>query len=116
MQPLALIKECSHFALHPGDYCSITKSSLAAIPVGSKVIYFGPILEVAMVSTTIVIDAGDGDTAIGNCSVDIKTNTGTCSFWAGSGKLQGFQALLTLSADPNGKEYHWDGVYAVGGG
>ena len=115
MQPLALVKECSHMTLRSGDYCSITKSSLAAIPVGSKVIYFGPIMEVAMFSSVMVIDAGDGDTTIGNCAVDIKTNAGTCSFWAGSGTLQGFQALLTLTADPDGKQYHWDGSYGMVG-
>lgn len=113
MQPLHLVKECSQFTGKPGDYCSVIKSDLAAIPAGSKIFYFGPHLNSTILSSSILIDAGNGCTAIGYCNVNNPEATGTCSFWAGSGTLQGFQALLTLTADPNGTDYHWDGSYAM---
>ncbi len=113
--PMALVKECSHFDNKPGTYCSIIKSNLAAIPVGTKVIYLGPLIDGPILSSSIVLDTGDGSTALGYCNVSNAANTGTCSFWAGSGKLQGFQALVTLTADANGTDYHWDGGYRLTG-
>ena len=38
---LVVAKECSGFVNDP-PYCAITSSSLAAIPVGSKIIYLNP--------------------------------------------------------------------------
>ncbi|MFN0115992.1 MAG: hypothetical protein ACKVPY_15075 [Paracoccaceae bacterium] len=113
MQPLHLVKECSQWTGQPGDYCSIIKSDLEAIPVGTRIFYYGPLMASVVLSSIIVIDAGGGSTAIGNCSVNNTESTGTCSFWAGSGALRGFQALVTLSVDPNGTDYHWDGSYAM---
>jgi hypothetical protein len=113
MKPLHLVKECSQFTGKSGDFCSITKSDLAAIPAGATVFYYGPLLASVVLSSSIMIDAGGGTTAIGYCNVNNPANTGTCSFWAGSGALRGFQALVTLSADPNGTEFHWDGSYTI---
>ena len=113
-QDLHLVKECSHFDGKPGTFCQITDSSFAAIPVGSKIFYYGPVIGPAILSTAIVLDAGDGNTAIGNCSVEPNKNYGTCTFWAGSGTLRGFQALVTLSpVDGNAAAFHWDGFYDV---
>jgi hypothetical protein len=112
MQPLHLVKECSTFTGKSGDYCTITQSDLAAIPVGSNIYYYGPLIATPVASTSIVLDARNGTTAIGYCNLDNPANTGTCSFWAGSGGLRGFQAVVTLTADANGSDYHWDGSYA----
>ena len=112
LQPLSLAKECSKFAGHPGDICTITKSSLAAIPAGSKVVYYGPILGPDLLASTILLDAGDGNTAIGSCNVDLPKSSGACTFWAGSGTLQGFTAMVNLTIDGTGL-FHWDGGYAI---
>lgn len=112
-QPLHLVKECSQFTGKPGDFCSVTKSDLAAIPVGSKIFYFDSDQVSAILSSAIVLDAGNGALAIGHCSVNNPEATGTCTFSAGSGALQGLRALVTLTADTNGTDYHWDGIYTM---
>ena len=111
-QPLNLAKECSEFTAHSGDHCTITASNLAAIPVGSKVYYYGPVIGPAILSTAVLIDAGNGVTAIGYCNVDLPKSAGACTFWAGSGALAGFQALVNLTIDPKGL-FHWDGAYSI---
>ena len=110
--PLSLAKECSEFTAHSGDHCTITASSLEAIPVGSKVYYYGPVIGPAILSTSIVLVAGDGTTAIGYCNVELAKSAGACTFWAGSGKLAGFQALVNLTIDGTGL-FHWDGTYTI---
>jgi hypothetical protein len=110
--PLSIAKECSKFTARPGDYCTITKSSLAAIPVGTKAIYYGPVLGPAILSTDVLLDAGDGNTALGYCNVDFEKGVGVCTFWAGSGTLAGFQALVNLTVDSTGL-FHWDGAYSM---
>jgi hypothetical protein len=110
--PLSIAKECSKFTGHAGDFCTITQSSLAAIPVGAKVIYFGPVLGPPILASTVLIDAGGGNTAMGSCNVEQTTWTGTCAFWAGSGSLQGFEGLVKLTVDKTGL-FHWDGAYSL---
>jgi hypothetical protein len=112
-KPLSLTKECSKFTAHSGDFCSITASSLDLIPVGAKVFYYGPVIGPAILSTAIVLDAGEGNTAIGYCNVDLPKSAGACTFWAGSGTLTGFQALVNLTVDSTGL-FHWDGSYSLG--
>ena len=111
---LNLVKECSQHDGKPGAFCTITNSSYDAIPVGSKVIYYGPVIGPAILNSAILIDAGEGNTAIGNCSVDLQKNWGTCTFWAGSGTLRGFQAIVALSpVDGEPASFHWDGFYNI---
>ena len=110
--PLSLSKECSEFTAHSGDHCTITESSLEAIPVGSKVYYYGPVIGPAILSTTVVLVAGEGTTAIGYCNVELAKSAGVCTFWAGSGKLTGFQALVNLTVDGAGL-FHWDGTFTI---
>jgi hypothetical protein len=112
LQPLSMAKECSKFAGHFGDHCTITKSSLAAIPAGTRAIYHGPVLGPVFLSSSVVLDAGDGNTAFGHCNVDLSAPSpvGTCAFWSGSGSLTGFQAVVKLTTDTTGL-FHWDGSY-----
>src|SRR5436190_1168186 len=110
--PLSLSKECSKFTAHSGDFCSITESSLAAIPAGSKVFYYGPVIGPAILSTYVVLDAGGDSTAIGYCNVELAKSSGTCTFWAGSGALTGFQAIVTLTIDGTASSVHAEIVTA----
>jgi hypothetical protein len=110
-QDLKMAKECSEFTAHSGDHCTITQSSLAAIPAGSKIYYYGPVIEPAILSTAVLIDAGGGNTALGYCNVELAKSAGTCTFWAGSGTLAGFEAIVTLTVDTAGL-FHWDGSYS----
>jgi hypothetical protein len=112
LQPLSIAKECSKFTGHVGDYCTITKSNLAAIPAGTKAFYHGPVLGPVFLSSSVVLDVGNGNTAFGYCNVDMSAppEVGTCTFWSGSGSLTGFQAVVKLTTDSTGL-YHWDGSY-----
>ena len=114
MDELHLAKECSSMTGQIGDHCTFTSSNIDAIPVGATAIYFGPVLGPAFISSSVLIDAGDGATATGYCSVDLSgTPLGMCSFVGGSGSLAGFGAVLTVTVDEAGTWY-WDGTYRIG--
>jgi len=111
--PLAMTKECSSFAGQVGDHCTIVTSNVAAIPAGSLAIYYGPILEATFISSSVVLVAGDGDTAVGYCSVGPSgTPLGMCSFTGGSGSLAGFRAIAAVTVDAQGI-WSWDGFYQL---
>ena len=110
---LALAKECSSFAGQVGDHCTITASNLDAIPTGTLARYYGPVLEATFVSSMVILDAGDGNTAVGYCSVGPSGEPlGMCSFTGGSGTLAGFRAIIAVTVDADG-EWHWDGLYQL---
>jgi hypothetical protein len=114
MDELNLAKECSSMTGQVGDHCTFTSSNIDAIPVGATAIYYGPVLGPAFISSSVLIDAGDGATATGYCSVDLSgMPLGTCSFVGGSGSLAGFQAVVTVTVDEAGSWY-WDGTYRIG--
>ena len=111
--PLHLVKDCSTFDAVIPSYCTISGSNLAAIPVGAKVAYLGPVLDnVYFLSSNVLIDDAHGSTATGYCIFDGRATEqrGICTFWAGTGSLKGFSAILDVSIDAAG-EWHLDGVY-----
>jgi len=114
-QPLKIVKECSKYSGDIGSFCTVTESSLAAIPAGSMVFYYGPVTNSPLYSSTaVVLEAGVGNTAVGYCILDDQS-VGLCAFSAGTGTLAGFQALLKVSvADAKQMTYHWDGGYLLG--
>ena len=113
MDVLNLTKECSSMTGQIGDHCTFTSSNVDAIPIGATAIYYGPVLGPAIIGSSVLIDAGDGDTATGYCSVDLGgTPLGTCSFVGGSGSLAGIQAVVTVTVDEAGS-WHWDGTYRI---
>src|SRR5262245_46161938 len=70
LQPLKISKECSQYTGQTPSFCTITESSLAAIPVGTKILYYGPVTGSSLFSSsTAVISVGNGDTALGYCVV-----------------------------------------------
>ena len=116
MQPLKISKECSQFTGETPSFCTITESNLAAIPAGTKVLYYGPVTGGPhFTSSTAVIAVGNGDTAVGYCVVydTASPPLGTCAFHAGSGTLAGFQAVVKVTVDDK-KIWHWDGGYLLG--
>jgi hypothetical protein len=118
MQPLKISKECSEFTGESPSFCTITESSLAAIPAGTKILYYGPVISsLLFVSTTAVIAVGAGDTALGYCVTydSASPPSGTCAFHAGSGTLAGFQAVVAVTVDDE-QIWHWDGGYLLGAG
>jgi hypothetical protein len=116
MQPLKISKECSEFTGDTPSFCTITESNLAAIPAGTKILYYGPVITNPLFgSSTAVIAVGNGDSAFGYCVTydSASPPLGTCAFHAGSGTLAGFQAVVTVTVDDK-QIWHWDGGYLLG--
>jgi len=116
LKPLKIAKECSKYSGDIPSFCTITESNLGAIPAGTKVFYYGPVTGSPLfTSSSVVLDAGVGNTAIGHCIVDDEGSPplGMCAFSAGSGSLAGFQAIVKVTVDEK-KIYHWDGGYLLG--
>ena len=109
---LTIVKDCTvGFTGKVGGYCTITESNLAAIPAGSRVNYYGPVVGSSVfISSSAVISNGAANTATGYCQVDLLSGEGLCTFWKGTGTLTGFHAVINGSAE-SAPRYHWDGRY-----
>jgi hypothetical protein len=112
-----IIKECSHYTGAAGSFCTITESNVAEIPAGSRVNYDQGIYPPAsgsypggLLDSNVVLDAGNGNAAIGRCTLDGATNLGVCTFTDGTGNLAGFHARVNI-APTTGVYYSWIGTY-----
>ena len=87
-------------------------SDLAAIPVGTKVFYWGPVIsDPNFLSSKVVARAGHGNRAFGYCRRSSKTRiTGCAPSGRGPGRSQGFHASVDVTLDADGV-FHWDGTY-----
>ncbi len=110
---LHIMKECSENTGLPGAFCTITFSNLAAIPVGSKVFYDQAGNTVPGVfDSDVVLDAGNGNRAVGRCTLDGATAVGICPFSDGIGELAGFHARVDVKpTTPDLVNYDWRGTY-----
>jgi hypothetical protein len=109
---LHAVKECSQDTGLPGAFCTVTSSNLALIPRGTRIYYMqaAGILP-NLFDSTVVLDAGGGNRALGRCTVD-PTGAGLCTFSDGTGQFAGFQARLAVSY-AGGFDYRWDGTYSI---
>jgi hypothetical protein len=111
LQPLHISKECSEFTGETPSFCTITSSDLAAIPVGTKVMYWGPLLtDPNFLSSRAILRAGHGNRAFGYCQTIADPYHGTCVFWRGTGTLDGFHASVDVTY-VSGADFDWDGTY-----
>jgi hypothetical protein len=109
---LHVTKECSEYTGAAGAFCTITSSNLGLILVGSTVTYdqaagipaFG-------LDSNVVLDAGNGNRAMGRCTLDATTGTGLCTFGDGTGQFAGFHARVDVSY-LGGADFAWDGTYS----
>jgi len=114
--PFTLTKECSQATQSIPNFCTILRSSFAALNK-AKVNYYGPEIggNGQFVSSTAVIDATTGprnSTALGHCIVYATAPggpAGICTFNGGSGRLAGFQAVVRVTVDAK-NIWHWVGV------
>ena len=113
---LTIVKNCSGTMTGKvGEFCTVTASNVKAIPVGTKVVYTGPVVSSAVfLSSNVTIKASATSTATGYCMVDLHTGVGMCTFWKGTGKLAGFHAVIHGSSE-SATAYHWDGFYYTSG-
>jgi hypothetical protein len=111
---LHIMKECSENTGLPGAFCTITFSNLAAIPVGSKVFYDQAGHNIPGVfNSDVVLDAGNGNRAVGRCTLDGVTAVGICTFSDGIGALAGFHARVdVIPATADLVNYDWRGTYS----
>ena len=110
---LQVEKECSEYQGQPGQFCTITSSSLSEIAPGAKVVYTQPAnIPVNMLDSNVLLDAGDGNRAIGRCTLDFATGRGLCTFSDGTGRFAGFSARVDVSPPAfDGDDWHWRGTY-----
>ena len=110
---LDVTKTCSEYTGAAGDFCTITASNLAAIPVGSRIVYtsaFDGVLN--RLDSDVVLHAGPANTAFGHCYVNGATGTGTCLFSGGTGKFTWFHAIVAVSSNAGSDPWVWDGEYS----
>jgi hypothetical protein len=114
LKPLTLSKECSKYSGDNPSFCTVLESSLDALPKGTKVLYYGPVTNNPNFSSNnVILDDGAGSTAAGNCIVNFGGGpAGMCAFYAGSGKLAGFQAIVKVTVDAK-QVWHWEGGYLL---
>jgi hypothetical protein len=62
-----------------------------------------------LLDSNVVLDAGNGNRAVGRCTLDLATNLALCTFSDGTGNFRGFHARVDGSG--SFAEYHWDGTY-----
>jgi hypothetical protein len=107
---LHVIKECGQFQGNPGEWCTIRRSNLRQIPAGSQVFYTQPAgIPAGLLDSNVVLDAGNGNRALGRCTVDMATRRGLCTFSDGTGRLAGFEARADVSY-VSGNDWRWDGA------
>lgn len=113
---LVVMKNCSQYNGNAGDYCTITDSNLTVIPKGAKLYVIQPfITSLAFLDSNVVLDAGNGNRAVGRCTLDVNTNLGLCTFSDGTGSFAGFSARVNVYSPtgPNfGIDYVWQGTYS----
>ena len=107
---LHVTKECSEYTGAAGSFCTFTSSNLAQITVGSRVFYDqAPGIPTGLLDSNVVLDAGNGDRAVGRCTLDLTTNLGLCTFSDGTGQFAGFHARVDVDCRSGCR---WDGTYS----
>lgn len=116
---LHVAKECSAYMGLAGDYCTIIRSNVREIPVGSRVYYLvAADLEHGTYDGAVELRVERGNVAFGHVRVsDLfstipKTVIGTGSISGGTGRFKGFHARIVISVDANPLLADWDGTYS----
>ena len=112
---LHVTKECSAYTGAAGSFCTITSSNIAEIKIGSKVFYDQEAgIPAGLLDSNVIVDAGNGNRAVGRCTLDLGTKEGLCTFTDGTGDLAGFRARVAVSGfpAPDFVDFHWDGTYS----
>jgi hypothetical protein len=113
-RPLHVTKECVGGAVGAWSFCTIKSSNLGRIKVDARVYYVNPPnLALGLLDSNVVLDAGDGNRALGRCTVDYATLLGLCTFSDGTGRFAGFSARVEVSPPASADDFwHWDGTYS----
>ena len=110
---LHLTKECSEYFGAAGDWCTLTVSNVSQLPVGSRVLYSQAMgIPAGLLDSNVVLDAGDGNRAVGRCTLELATQLGLCTFSDGTGQLAGFQARIDVTCPGDGIVCDLTGTYS----
>src|SRR6185503_5352589 len=102
-------KECSQYTGAAGSFCTITSSNVLGITVGTRVFYDQAAgIPTGLLDSNVVLDAGNGNRAVGRCTLDAATALGLCTFSDGTGTLAGFHARVDVDCTLGCR---WDGSY-----
>lgn len=108
---LHITKECSEFTGAAGSWCTITASNIGRLPIGTRVFYSQAAgVPKGLLDSNVVLDAGNGNRAVGRCTLDLATGLGLCTFYDGTGRLAGFEARVNVTCPP-GIFCDWDGTF-----
>jgi len=108
---LHVTKECGDYHGAAGEFCTITSSNLTEILNNSKVFYDQAAgIPTGLLDSNVILDAGNGDRAVGRCTLDLSTGLGLCTFSDGTGQFTGFHARVEVSY--LGPDWAWDGTYS----
>ena len=109
---LRIRKECRDYSGEAGAFCTITASNIPAIPVGAKVLYDQAAgIPANMLDSNVVLDAGNGNWALGRCTLDLLSGVGLCTFSDGTGSLAGFEARVDVAPPEDGINWTWRGTF-----
>ena len=109
---LHVTKECSQYSGAAGSFCTIKSSNLEEIEIDSIVFYDQAAgIPTGLLDSNVVLDAGNGDRAVGRCTLDLATGLGLCTFSDGTGGFTGFHARVEVSY-LGGYDWAWDGTYS----
>ena len=108
---LHLTKECSEYTGLPGSFCTFTSSNLEQIPAFLSKVFYDQArgIPAGLLDSNVVLDAGNGNRAVGRCTLDMGTGRGLCTFSDGTGELTGFEARVDVNCA--GGSCSWDGTY-----
>lgn len=104
-------KDCAKYFGLAGDTCTITKSNLKEIGVGSVIHYLQAANSAFTTSGDVLLDAGGSNKAFGHCTVERLTGTGVCTFNGGAGIFSFFSARVAVTR-VGGVIDAWDGTYS----
>ena len=106
---LHVTKESSQNNGLAGDFCTITSSNVLGIMKGSRVYYDQAAnIPTGLLDSNVVLDSGNGNRAVGRCTLDFATGLGLCTFSDGTGNLAGFHARVNVDCRSGCR---WDGPY-----
>jgi hypothetical protein len=112
-RPLHLTKECPPSTMQGqiGDYCTVTSSNVARIPVGTKIFYAQAAGSTSL-DSDVILYTGPRNTATGHCALEFATGVGQCTLSGGTGRLDGIRARVDVSYLGE-YDWAWDGTYRI---
>ena len=114
-KPFTALKACSGLITPTTQTCLITQSSLKIL-LGGTIHYTAIVFYADHLTSPVTFTAIDKreSTATGQCTfyfAGAAAGTGHCEYWAGTGKLAGFNAAMAVGSTSSPNVYSLTGTY-----